>query len=248
MFRPELLLDASRQQRLKDAVPLRVSCQLFDGNAPRDLLPTLAYLCARMETEGVHLCLLPAEESLFSGTLLTFSRVSGCRCIVAVFAHTSVPLGRIAAGFSAEALCLECTSLGLGTCYMTGGYQKKQIQPYGKAGEELLCILAIGRPAEKGQRYERRRKDLRQLCLSDPAQWPEEVRTAAELVRLAPSAMNLQPWKMDYIKDTFSIDSSERTQFDLGCALAHAEVGLHTRHAWTFSTEKNEPMVRALFL
>lgn len=85
----------------------------------------------------------------------------------------------------------------------------------------------------KGIARSRTRKDLTGLASGLPqAKWPGWVSTALEAARLAPSAVNRQPWRF-YVDDksiTISVDSLENTyglpkRLDCGIAMLHIELG-----------------------
>ena len=82
---------------------------------------------------------------------------------------------------------------------------------------------------------------LAAICTSDSAAWPDSCRRAAELVRVAPSAMNLQPWMLSWERGCFAVDCAERTQLDLGIALCHAELALRMPHTWDYGRSPREP-------
>jgi len=66
-------------------------------------------------------------------------------------------------------------------------------------------------------------------------------------VRLAPSALNLQPWEMKLTGQRFFIDTPDRQQLDLGIALCHAEVALRSPHRWQLGDGRREPLACADF-
>lgn len=120
-------------------------------------------------------------------------------------------------GYSLEKVILYATSLGLGTCWLGGTFKKSE---FSKAIEQkdheiLPCITPIGYPSSrKGfidstMRYvagSKNRKGWDELFFSrDFSQLLSESEagkyvTPLEMVRLAPSASNKQPWRI--VKDT----------------------------------------------
>ena len=238
----EKLFNAEQKHRLSDAVARRGSCRSYAAPLTALDWASLSYAAGRYQMPGARLHLLRVDESLFTGTLLSTGRVTGCTAAAAVIASSAVSRSKISAGILGEALCLEAASMGLGSCWMTGTYRKKQLSVPLHDGEAVLGMIALGRPAEGSiQPGNRRRKPLERLCRSDVRQWPEELRRAARAVQMAPSAMNLQPWSMDLNGSRFVIDASDRAQLDLGIAMCHAELLLHTPHVWRFGSTWREP-------
>ena len=72
-----------------------------------------------------------------------------------------------------------------------------------------------------------KRKPLSQICVGDPTAWPLWAYHAAECVRRAPSAMNLQPWRIAFAGRTLLL---KRAGFggplDMGIALMHMSLGV----------------------
>lgn len=238
------LFTPARRTELANAVPDRFSCRTFAGEISLADWSTLTYLAGRYTLPGVRLALTHADDGLFTGMLLGPGRVTGCRAVFAVYIDTFIPNAALNAGFAGEALCLELTVLGLASCWLTGTFRRAQLEGGARRDEQLLGIIALGRPAE--QAGSRRRKQLDRICRSAPDAWRAEYRRAAELVRLAPSAMNMQPWALAEENDTLCLDGSDRAQLDLGIAMCHAELALTMPHAWVIGRLRTEPRLRAV--
>ena len=132
-----------------------------------------------------------------------------------------------------EALVLEATSMGLGTCWLGAGFYPDIINRNVdlQTDEAVHCVISIGKanlPA-----FAPKRKELVKVCGMDEAQlgqlgaWQKEAVLAA---RLAPSAINQQPWKI--VADKTSVSILETTvlykkyaPLDRGICMLHAAVG-----------------------
>jgi len=244
MIRLEKLLDPAAKKRLLAAIERRVSCRSFAGGPSVAEWAALSYAAGRYSLPGARVVLAMAEESLFSGTLLGMGRITGCRAVAAVVASLGEPHSRLHSGILGEALCLEAVAMGLGCCWVSGSYKKKQLQLSLAPDETLMALIALGVPAVENTPDTRKRKPLEKLCQGDPALWPEEVRRAAEMVQLAPSAMNMQPWRMALEHDCLRLEAPDRSQLDVGIALIHAEAALKTPHAWHYTSLGAEARVR----
>ena len=135
-------------------------------------------------------------------------------------------------GYMGEAFILECTALGLGTCWLGGSFKKKEVEhliPM-EDGEEVICITPIGLPAES---YAMRpRKSLAKLTgltqqqLTDLPEWQQH---ALECARMAPSAVNGQPWQFLVEGEKLIVRNTSANygfgKLDCGIAMLHIELG-----------------------
>ena len=114
-------------------------------------------------------------------------------------------------GYAFEKIILELTGLGLGTCWLGGTFQRGKFSksigleegeilpaatPFGYAGSSKSLtekIVAAGAGA-------RTRKSFDELFFEEDFLVPlkdigEDLKTSLEMVRIAPSASNKQPWR-----------------------------------------------------
>ena len=121
------------------------------------------------------------------------------------------------AGFLGDAFVLEASALGLGTCWVSGTYRRKQIRLPMQENETVLAVIAVGVPEKPLQAPKnRRRKPLDKLMNAVPADGM--MLDAAKLVQIAPSAMNMQPWRMEALPGAFALTISDRALLDGGIA------------------------------
>jgi nitroreductase len=114
-------------------------------------------------------------------------------------------------GYGMEAIILYSTSLGLGTCWLGGTFTRSSFS--GKIGltdgETLPAVTSIGYPAEKSRVHRirklagsDRRLPWNNLFFDTTVGNPLEKENAGlyatplEMVRIAPSASNHQPWRI----------------------------------------------------
>ncbi|MFP4415970.1 MAG: nitroreductase family protein [Chitinivibrionales bacterium] len=107
---------------------------------------------------------------------------------------------RESAGYVGEHLVISLTALGLATCWLGGHIKKGALSSLINAqdGHQLAAIIAFGLPKEPEGHLRKdisriRRKHLEQLTADgsvDP-RWEQLL----EAVRIAPSAINSQPWR-----------------------------------------------------
>lgn len=242
MMTIENLFNPVQKLRLREAIGNRGSCRAYVGPPSMGDWAALSYAAGRYQLPGARLVLAKADESMFTGTLLGMGRVSGCTRVAAVIASASHPRSRIHAGVLGEAFVLEATALGLGTCWVSGTYRKRQLEIEVQPNEAVLSIIAVGVPAAGAIPTVRRRKPVERICRGDFALWSEELKQVAMAILAAPSAMNMQPWQLFQDGHCFYLDGTDRALLDAGIALCHAELALNTPHTWHFGNEKNQPL------
>lgn len=221
----ETLFSPMQKEKLRQAALVRTSCRSFAGAPDTAAFAALSYVVGRCALPGARLVLTPVDESLFTGTILGMGRITGCKMAAVVIACGTEALCRVNAGILGEAFVLEATALGLGTCWVSGTYRRKQIRLPMQENETVLAVIAVGVPEKLLQAPEnRRRKPLDKLMNAVPADGM--MLDVAKLVQIAPSAMNMQPWRMEALPDAFALTISDRALLDGGIALCHAELAL----------------------
>ncbi len=150
----------------------------------------------------------------------------------------------IQSGIVGEGLILEATHLGLNTCWMGAFFdmEKASSEVDKEDDEEILAITPLGKAKDSPPITEKlvraaigshRRKSLEELCsynfFEEAQDW---MMTSVELARLAPSAMNRQPWRFDVEGDKLILSSAIKTRehgiypyLDCGIALLHLLIG-----------------------
>lgn len=146
--------------------------------------------------------------------------------------------GHQALGFAMEEVILFCTSLGLGTCWMGGTFSKgsfAKVMPL-EDNEVTAIVSPLGWEAKKNSflgsimSQKGKRNDFeKSFFLHDfstplTRQEAKKYETVLEMVRIAPSALNKQPWRI--VKDEnrfhFYLDGKAMMQqIDMGIAMCH---------------------------
>ena len=126
-------------------------------------------------------------------------------------------------GYQGEQIVLALLAEGWGTCWYA--MMRMPGSP---------CSITVGRPAARGVRSVvmgtlsrgHMRKSLEQLVTGGiPEHSSPLVRTVLESARLAPSAMNHQPWNFEVTSDTQIVIKGDVGRFpDIGICLANAMV------------------------
>lgn len=135
----------------------------------------------------------------------------------------------IHAGCLMQQLVLYLHTLGIGSCYQGGARLKEDKEE----GWELMMILAFGYPAEplERRRSEFKRMELRKLVKAN-APVGRALKKLLEPARLAPSALNQQPWRFVVTENRIHLfvrrpglvgyqKQLDKNMFNAGIALSH---------------------------
>jgi len=186
-------------------------------------------------------------DDVFANALGFYGNIKGAPAFLAFIGDMSDPNVQEKMGYSGEAAVLEATALGLGTCWVALTYNAKAVKSLVKLGptEKLICVSPVGYTAETWSFEEiafdfisgfgayHQRKPL-QGMVSGLAEtgWPDWAKAAVEAARLAPSAMNRQPWGFDIDKSGITVSIKDRgpefnvaRRLDCGIAMLHIELG-----------------------
>lgn len=147
-----------------------------------------------------------------------------------------------ALGYTFEKLILYCTSLGLGTVWLGGTFSKGDfgktinlksneilpvVSPFGYEGGKKSFLASFMKD------HKNNRKDYSELFFNEnfdtslSREEAKEYGEAFEMVRLAPSSMNKQPWRIVKVKDDIHIYNSgsiAMNKIDMGIALCHLDL------------------------
>ncbi len=209
-----------------DAMYARSSVRKYTGAPDEEQIKRLGVLCKKLSWQGITI-------RMFKGPGLK-SQIKGTDVYAVIVAKRGTPMEM--EGFMGEALVLEAGSMGLGTCWMGAGFVPEIINRNVnlQTDESVHCVIAIGKcdmPA-----FAPKRKALEKVCgldetkLSSLGAWQQEAVKAA---RIAPSAINMQPWRIEADKTSVAILEPEFVLYkkyaalDRGICMLHAAVGAH---------------------
>jgi hypothetical protein len=146
-------------------------------------------------------------------------------------------------GYTGEGIILEATALGLNTCWVAGFFRPEIASSLVeiRSNERILAVTPVGYARQFESLEERlmtgfgrthRRLPLSKLVSGwDRAEWPEWVRVSLESARLAPSAVNRQPWGFEVANNSITVlvrttgpEFNVSKRLDCGIAMLHIEV------------------------
>jgi len=179
---------------------------------------------------------------VFKGIIGRYGKVTGAPHYMVFAGDMSAPRVQECAGYVGEAVILEATALGLGTCWVGGMFRPEAAAAHFPLGdrEKVLSVTPVGYAEESYNTTEKlfkrfaksaKRKSLNHLIINGHIHSPW-VGRALEAARLAPSAANRQPWRFSIGDDsiTISIETARDSSFisrrlDCGIAMLHIELG-----------------------
>ena len=141
-------------------------------------------------------------------------------------------------GYYGEQLVLLAWQLGLGSCWAGLTYKKQPDRFELAPGEKIACMIALGTASGEPERTHRR-KTVEQVSNAGN-ETPEWFRRGVEAALKAPTAVNQQRFRFDYlgtdasgrhlVRASRSFSLFGYTQMDLGIAKLHFEIGAGDAH------------------
>lgn len=216
----------AQRARFYAATGRRESVRTFIAPPDEAQMSALQYASARVCLPGCRIEFGACEDKKLYRAVPVVDTIIGTSCYATFVVDDSVPHAATHMGISGEAFILEAVSLGLGSCWVAGTFRRSAVDVPLNAGERIAAITPLGVPAEEKMK-ERKRKALHEICTTKPEDWPLWAYNAAECVRIAPSAINLQPWKLSYAGRTLQLMKNGllNRELDMGIAMLHMSLG-----------------------
>ncbi|MDO7789092.1 nitroreductase family protein [Desulforamulus aquiferis] len=203
---------------------------------------------------------LRSSSDIYKGAMGSYGKIKGAPAYMAFIANTSFPHHLERLGYLGEGLILEATNLGLSTCWVGGFFRPETVANALSIGpnERVMAVTPVGYTKKNysleerlmsGMAKSKKRLPIAELVSGLPQdEWPRWVKLAVEAARLAPSAVNRQPWRfhignqqiivmLDSIVETYNIPK----RLDCGIAMLHIELGAlacGVRGDWQFLNEE----------
>jgi nitroreductase len=228
------------------AVARRHSRRAFDGRpADSATLDALERVCAGFTPYADARAVLVRTPSLdiFQGIIGSYGKVRHAPHVLVFIGDESTGFADEHVGYVGEAVILEAAALGLDTCWIGGFFsaaRTAQIVDLGPT-ERVFAVSPVGHAtralglterAMRGMAHAHSRKHVDQIVSGSTAGWPDWAIAAVETARLAPSAVNRQPWRFRFEAGALVVarDSAGETprvtkRLDCGIAMLHAELG-----------------------
>lgn len=213
---------------LYEAIPQRHSVRTFTGRIPEKIITEKLELPDR---DGFRIVVV---DSSLNGGIGSYGVIKDAPAWLALVTDGS-DSAILRCAMAAERCVLSLTAQGIGSCWIGGTFNSSDA---GKKaglheGEKIAAVIPFGYAASRKRFLERvtsalahssKRKAFDELFEVDK-DTPAVYREALESVRLAPSAVNAQPWRAKADKNgnvtfTAATDNSY-TMLDMGIALEH---------------------------
>lgn len=250
-----------------DAITARHSRRSYEVSPVRpEALDGLEAVCTSFrpyDEARVALVRTPAVD-VFKGAIGTYGKVTGApHLLVMIGSEERTFDARV--GYTGEACVLHATVFGLGTCWIGGFFDAEKAAGVVELseGERVVAVSPLGLPtggytvAERVLKSVARshvRKPIEQIAPALSDEWPSWARAAVVAARLAPSAVNRQPWRFRMSDSALVLEMGPRgdhagvtKELDCGIAMLHAHLGAlaaGTEGAWTLAQPGSEEIAR----
>lgn len=196
----------------------RTSVRLYDADKviPQSMVDSLKAEATMINTHTFGLKFVPyfEDDGPFSKFTQSYGMFKGVRNYFVCVIDTSSPDVEERAGFFGEQLVLKCQSLGLGSCFVGGTYDREAVDVQLRAGEKVLFLITFGysstrlKPGLTGRLimglthknrkpgdyyYDSRRSTL---SLEEASEKYPYLRAGLEAIGCAPSALAKRPMRL----------------------------------------------------
>jgi hypothetical protein len=194
-------------------------------------------------------------EDVFRGIVGSYGKIKDAPAFIAFIGNMDRPSVQEETGYTGEGVILEATALGLDTCWVAGFFNPGIVASIVGIGsnERVLAVTPVGYARRFETTEEKvltgfgrthRRLPASALMREPGRVLPEWIKTSVQAARLAPSAINRQPWGFGAGDDSITVyvrtggpDFSVSKPLDCGIAMLHIEVAamsLGVRGDWQF--------------
>ncbi len=233
--------------RWYSVVHRRRSRRHFDPNRPIESgsLAALDRVCREFTPfphARAYLVSEPAKD-IFKGIIGSYGKIKGAPAFIAFIGDMNSPFVQEEVGYTGEGIILEATALGLNTCWVAGFFRPESVASLIEIGskERILAVTPVGyaRKFESleeklmtGFGHTHKRLPVSKLVSGlGKEKLPDWVRASLEAARLAPSAVNRQPWGFNVEDDGITVfvrtsgpEFNVSKRLDCGIAMLHIEV------------------------
>ncbi len=231
---------------IKEAINKRKSVRTFDSREIEDKkLREIEELLEKNSTDDYKLIISREENGLFKG-LGTYGVIKGAKYYIVVLVNKSIRDQKeklVEFGSRFEKVIIELTKLGFGSCWMAGTFNKSTFaKNFLDKYDDILIVSPIGYDSGKKRLIEKgvallvkstSRKEYKEIYFDESLVGLEKKDEVLDLLRVAPSAVNRQPWRVikegksyHLFGDKSSYKEGLTTYYiDMGIAKAHIELG-----------------------
>lgn len=234
------------------AITERRSVRTFDTKRPvseaeiAEIQSEIDALMPHFPCEKIEIKIVSRSTAANGEKLGTYGVISAAEHFLTV-AMTPEPATIVAAAYMAEQLVLYLTAMGIGTVWLGGTLSRSRFAEAAGVGDDLClpAIIAFGYPAKPrfAERVMRTmvraatRKPFESLFFDGTPSVPlteteaGDMRVPLEMVRLAPSATNAQPWRVIKTDNSYLFFADYKASADsLTERMKHLDMGISLTH------------------
>lgn len=187
---------------------------------------------------GLHIQFVENGETFLSGFKASYGLFSGKPSVIVLAGDKNNPELKQKCGYYGEFIVLECVALGLGTCWISGTYNKEACRKSISLDEqeEIVCIIAVGNAFHNKTMKEllisqigKSKQSFDELLANKDCAPPLWVSNGIEAARTAPSAVNGKPIAYRFLNNKLSVFIAKKNhgseEIDLGISMAHFQLG-----------------------
>jgi nitroreductase len=229
------------------AIEKRRSRRHFDPNRSieSEISAALDTICKQFKPfPHARSCLVTESvKDVFKGVVGSYGKVKDTPAFIAFIGNMDSPYVQEEVGYTGEGVILEATALGLNTCWVGGFFRPESVASIVEISknERVLAVTPVGYALSFESTEEKlmtgfgrthKRLPIPRLVSGlEIEKSPKWIRASVEAARLAPSAVNRQPWTFNLEDDGIRV--SVRTggpefnvskRLDCGIAMLHIEV------------------------
>lgn len=240
---PRTLL-AEKTESWLAAVPVRRSRRRFDPRpVDTETLENIEMVCREFTPwpDARTVLVRGCNTDVFTGIVGSYGKITGADNALLFIADAKSQPAQHHLGYTGEAAILHACSLGVDTCWIAGAFSSTVAAGLTRLapGEKVFAISPIGHATPLGM-TDHSMRALARSSSRKPAEkiapgigdsWPAWSRSAVEAARLAPSAMNRQPWRFRMEEGSLVIARDQRAEvpkvtraLDCGIAMLHAQL------------------------
>ncbi|WP_143315263.1 nitroreductase family protein [Clostridium sp. HBUAS56017] len=223
-----------------DAISIRTSRRKYEfKDIEVEKIDKIQSLIEKVNKEsGLKFKFVEDASKVLNGFKASYGMLSGAKSLIALAGDANMRDLQRNIGYYGELVVLECTSLGLGTCWVGGTYNKEACRRSINLqdNEELLCIIAVGYVNEEKSfkeklvaKINKKTQNFDEVLVEKDGEIPSWVKSGIEASMLAPSAMNKRPIAFIYTQGKIKAFACRKNHnvedIDLGISMAHFEIG-----------------------
>jgi nitroreductase len=233
--------------RWYSAIETRRSRRHFDPARPieSEISTALDTVCKQFRPfPHARTCLVTdSVHDVFKGIVGGYGKIKDSPAFIAFIGNMDSPYVQEEVGYTGEGVILEATALGLNTCWVGGFFKPESVASHIEISknERVLSVTPVGYTLGNGSieekimtgfgRTHKRLPVLRLVSGTDIEKSPEWVKASVEAARLAPSAVNRQPWSFNLEDNcirvsvrTGGLEFNVSKRLDCGIAMLHIEI------------------------